>query len=707
VFRQRQWLAVLLLAVAPGALLISAPLPTPSPQATAATATPRDPQAMLVEEDRIAGASWLPRAQATRAERVAWWRDARFGMFIHWGVYSGLAGEWQGEPVKGYAEHIMRIKRIPRQVYLEKVAGAFNPTAFDADAWVKLAKRAGMKYLVITSKHHDGFAMFDSQVSPYNIVKATPFKRDPMRELREACRRQGIKFGFYYSHAFDWEYPDAPGNDWDYDNPGGDKQLHGGVRWYEQHPDLVARDERYVAQKAIPQVKELVAKYHPDILWFDTPSKQPPYLNLRILNALRQVDPNVIVNSRILQGVDKQLASQQATPAAHPSCGTGFADANQCGGEYHYADYQSTADRPAEFRPVEGDWEGIPTTNESYGYHKADRSHKPASHFVRLLAKAASKGGNLMLNIGPMGDGRIDPADVSILEGIGTWLDANGDSVYGAGRSPLAVQSWGVITQRSVSVVARSSSSAAMAAGTRAQPGADSPRLYLHVFDWPTAADDHAITVAGLQSNIRKAWLLTDKQQRALTVRRVNENDVAIALPDTAPDAIDTVIVADVEGAGPVRADTAQLLRARGETLLHVFDGHLSGEGARYDDGKANKDCVTEWTGNGAMVRWDVRVAEPVRLALAADYAASERHGGAFNVVVRDLQGVAPIQGLVTLDVKRTGGDQQFARHDLGTLALQPGHYTVTVSATRIDGELMRLRGLRWTPSATPTAAAP
>jgi alpha-L-fucosidase len=613
------------------------------------SAQPADPRTRLLAEDRVARETWMPKAQATRAERVTWWRDSRFGMFIHWGVYSGLAGEWKGEPVKGYAEHIMRIKRIPRQVYLDEVVHAFNPTAFDANAWASLAKRAGMKYLVITSKHHDGFAMFDSQVSPYNIVQATPFKRDPMKELREACQRQGIKFGFYYSHAWDWEHPDAPGNDWDYDNPAGDKQLHGGARWFEQNPDLVARDEHYVATKAIPQVKELIAKYHPDILWFDTPSKQPPFLNLRVLNAVRQADPSVIVNSRIITGVDKAM-----------------------GGDYNYGDYLSTADRPAEFRPVEGDWEGIPTTNESYGYHKSDRSHKPASHFIQLLAKAAAKGGNLMLNIGPMGDGRVDPADVSILEGIGTWLTANGESIYGTSRSPLPVQSWGAIT-------------AARASGQR---------LYLHVFDWPSS-DDRALLVAGLQSNIRKAYLLSDKQQKPLAVRRVNADDVAITLPNAAPDRVDTVIVAELDG--PARAEPSLLLRARGETLLHVFDGTLTGDGARYDDGKANRDCVTEWKGSGATVTWKVRVTEPLRMTIAADYAASEKHGGAFVVRVDDQT--------IEAKVERTGADQQFARREVGTLTLQPGHHTITVTPTRIDGELMRLRGLRWTPAPQPTAA--
>ena len=154
--------------------------------------------------------------------------QARFGCFIHWGVYSGPGGEWNGKPFKGYAEHLMRIEKIPLAEYKTKVVAPFNPAKFNADEWVKLIKDAGMGYLIITAKHHDGFAMWPSKVSRYNIRDATKFTRDPMRELADACRRNGIRFGFYYSHAFDWEDPDAPGNDWDYDNPGGDRKLHGG-----------------------------------------------------------------------------------------------------------------------------------------------------------------------------------------------------------------------------------------------------------------------------------------------------------------------------------------------------------------------------------------------------------------------------------------------------------------------------------------------
>jgi alpha-L-fucosidase len=183
-----------------------------------------------------------------------------------------------------------------------------------------------------------------------------------MKELAAACKKYGLKFGFYYSHAFDWEDPDAPGNDWDYENPGGDLNLFGGRNWYDIHPELLPKAIQYVDKKAIPQIRELLTNYHPDILWFDTPHKLPLSENIRILKQ-READPNVVVNGRLARS-----------------------------DHYNFGDYKNTADRPAEFFPVSGDWEAIPTTNESYGYSKEDNSHKPASHFIRLLAKAASRG---------------------------------------------------------------------------------------------------------------------------------------------------------------------------------------------------------------------------------------------------------------------------------------------------------------------------
>ncbi len=182
----------------------------------------------------------LDEPDPARDERIAWHTEARFGCFVHWGVYSSLGNEFEGRKGGGYAEHIMRVLKIPRATYLEKVALPFNAAKFDADTWVRLMHDAGMRYLIITAKHHDGFAMWPSKVSDYNI-NVTKFKRDPMAELSAACKKYGLKFGFYYSHAFDWEHPDAPGNDWDYDNPGGDKNRDDPNWWKGRRPDFLPK----------------------------------------------------------------------------------------------------------------------------------------------------------------------------------------------------------------------------------------------------------------------------------------------------------------------------------------------------------------------------------------------------------------------------------------------------------------------------------
>jgi alpha-L-fucosidase len=412
---------------------------------------------------------WWTTSMKTHEQRIAWWRDARFGMFIHWGVYSLPGGEWKGKKVGGYAEHLMRKEKITRAEYIA-LAKQFNPVKFNAEEWMVHAKNAGMKYFIITAKHHDGFALFDTKVSDFDIVDQTPFKRDAMAELAAAAKKHGMKFGFYYSHAFDWEHPDAPGNDWEYNNPGGDK-LIGTANWFDAHPEWLPKAQKYVDEKAIPQIKELLTKYNPDILWFDTPHKLPLSENIKILKAIRETDPNVVVNGRLVRS-----------------------------GSASFGDYKNTADRPAEFYPTAGDWEAIPTTNESYGYSKYDSSHKSVSHFIQLLANATSRGGNLLMNIGPKGDGSFDTKDLAILNGIGKWLNKNGESIYGSTAGDLPLQSWGVSTMKG-------------------------NKLYLHVFKYPV---DGKLYVGGLKSAPSRLYMLANKKQ--LTATRLNNMDVVINL---------------------------------------------------------------------------------------------------------------------------------------------------------------------------------
>ncbi|HEY8995315.1 MAG TPA: alpha-L-fucosidase [Lacunisphaera sp.] len=568
------------------------------------------------------GLRTLDEADADRDARVAWHREARFGCFVHWGVYSGPAGEWKGEKGGTYSEHLMRSLKIPRAVYLDEIVRSFNPTAFDADAWVKLMHDAGMKYLVITAKHHDGFAMYPSKVSDYNLATQTAFKRDPMAELSAACKKYGLKFGFYYSHAWDWEHPDAIGNGWDYGAPGGESG------WWEKRPDLIPKAAKYVEEKSIPQIRELIAMYHPDIIWFDTSSKTPPELCRRILAAVRAAGPEVVINSRIGGG--------------------------------NFGDYRSTADRPAYFPEVPNQWEAIPTTNESYGYKPSDTSHKPPAHFIRLLAQAVGKGGNILMNIGPRGDGVIAPEDQSILRGIGAWMQANGESIYGCDRSPLPVQPWGASTRKG-------------------------NRLYLHVFQWPA---DGKLVVGGLRSNPSALRVLAGGE---VGFRRLNADDAELTLPVTAPDATDSVLVLDFPS--QIATDRAIRLAPAGvTTTLHVMDGRLDGQGIRYGDGKTNRDVTEEWSGAEATVTWTVRVPTAARFRVAAQYnTLSAENTGSF-VVEAAQQALAGT-------VVPTANVSTFRTDPLGEISLPAGEHTIVVRAKKIaDGNLMRLRQLELTP---------
>lgn len=567
---------------------------------------------------------WWTQSMKTHEQRITWWREAKFGMFIHWGVYSLPGGEWKGKKVGGYAEHLMRKEKITRADYLA-LAHRFNPVKFDADAWVRAAKQAGMNYFVITAKHHDGFAMYDSKVSDFNIMAQTPFKRDPMKELAAACKKYGVKFGFYYSHAFDWEHPDAPGNDWEYKNPGGDLNLFGGRDWFDAHPELLPKAVKYVNEKAIPQIKELLLNYHPDIIWFDTPHKLPLSENIRILEAIRETDPNVVVNGRLVRA-----------------------------GDANFGDYKNTADRPAEFYPVEGDWEAIPTTNESYGYSKFDSSHKSVGFFIQLLAKAVSRGGNLLMNIGPKGDGEMDTRDLAILKGIGEWTAANKASIYDARPSVLPMQSWGVTTQKD-------------------------NLIYLHVFNWPK---DGKLQAGGLLSSINKAYLLQDKNKKALTVN-VKNRVLEIDLPRNAPDTNNTVIVLEVKG--EVKSGTLRSVASNMPTRLLAFDALLQGKGFGFGDGKTGRYYVDGWKSKNQTVSWNFDLAKTTNFKVIIKYIAPPADAaGTYTVLFNDM----------TFEQKVTTPEKEnsVTTTELGTTVLAAGKNVITIAPVTIEKkELMKL----------------
>ncbi|MFV0324516.1 MAG: alpha-L-fucosidase [Bacteroides xylanisolvens] len=520
------------------------------------TQLPQDKEAIIKARD-----GWWTEARKNYDQRMSWYNEAKFGCFIHWGVYSVPAGIWKGKKLGGYTEHLMRKGRIPLEQYKKELVATFNPTEFDAEEWMRHASEAGMKYFIITAKHHDGFAMYPSEAYPYDM-RLTKYGKDPMEALSKAAKKYGIKFGFYYSHAFDWEHPDAPGNDWDYDNPGGDKLLGGATWWTGERKTFLPNAEKYVKEKSIPQIQELIRKYDPDILWFDTPSKLPLYLNIRILEGIREVDPQgkIVVNGRLVR----------------------FSSQNM-------GDYRNTGDRSAFFFPTEGPWESIPTTNESYGYSVVDTVRKPVSFFVQLLASAASKGGNILMNVGPMGNGQWDQKDVEVFQGIGKWLKVNGESIYGTQRTNLPIQPWGVTTLKG-------------------------DTLYAHVYQWPS---DRKIVIGGLRSNIRKGWLIADKKAK-VQFNRLNTDDYVLTLPAKAPDTMDAVIALILDkkkASNPVR-----LLDAQKSNTLYTFDATLQGRGLGYGDGKPNRNYIKSWKNESQSMQWQLRLNEPAEYTIYLDY---------------------------------------------------------------------------------------
>ncbi len=332
-----------------------------------------------------------------REQRMAWWHEAKFGMFIHWGVYSVPAGTYDGKRIAGIGEWIMNQGKIPVERYQE-YAKEFNPSNYDADLWVRLAKEAGMKYIVITSKHHDGFAMFHSKVSNWNIVDATPFDRDPLKELSKACKKHGLKLGFYYSQAQDWCHPGgaAAGGHWD----------------KAQDGDM----SEYIRNIAVPQVKEILSNYGDiAVLWWDTP-----------------VDMNNELADMLIPLVDLQR---------------GILVNNRLGGGYE-GDFGT----PEQYIPSGGmagrDWETCMTMNDTWGFKSYDDNWKSTRTLIRNLVDIVSKGGNYLLNVGPTSLGEIPQPSIARLKEIGKWMDTNGQSIYGTTASPFHKLSWGRCTKK-------------------------------------------------------------------------------------------------------------------------------------------------------------------------------------------------------------------------------------------------------------------
>jgi len=329
-------------------------------------------------------------------ERMQWWKDAKFGMFIHWGVYAVPAGTYNGKQISGIGEWIMNRGKIPVSEY-RAYAKQFNPVNYNPDAWVKMAKEAGMKYIVITSKHHDGFALFDSKVTDWDVM-ATPYAKDLLKPLVEACHKQGLKIGFYYSQAQDWNHPGGAAN---------------GGHWDKaQDGDFDA----YLDKIAVPQVREILSNYgEMDILWWDTPQDMTAARAEKFLPILKE-HPKLITNNRLGGG------------------------------------YKGDTETPEQFVPSTGfpgrNWETCMTMNDTWGFKSYDQNWKSSKTLIRNLTEIVSKGGNFLLNVGPNALGEIPQPSIERLAAIGKWLDVNKESIYGTTASPFTYLSWGRATRK-------------------------------------------------------------------------------------------------------------------------------------------------------------------------------------------------------------------------------------------------------------------
>ncbi|CAA6677804.1 MULTISPECIES: alpha-L-fucosidase [unclassified Lentimonas] len=455
----------------------------------------------------VVSAQVVPAPSADKSTgRAAWLDEAKYGMFIHWGVYSTLAkGEW-----------VMSGSKIPVVEYKE-MASKFNPVKFDAEEWVAVAKNAGMKYITITSKHHDGFAMFDSEVTDYNIVDYTPFKRDVLQELKEACDNAGIKLGFYYSQTQDWEFPGGAGRKWD--------------------PAQKGDFRNYIDTKALPQLKELMTNYEPTHIWFDTPfsnkgKNTSPELAKEFVDVIREADPDTIINSRLMFHGNQVEGLKPEQYETLKEVGVDFLS---------YRDRTIPPHSPWEY------WETCMTLNDAWGYRANDHNWKTSQMVIMQLVEVVSKGGTFLLNVGPTAEGEIPAPAIAILESAGEWLKVNSESVYGAEETIFEGSGDYIkLSAKEQATLEKDALATGAGKGKKGHKQKDyawlatgrEGKLYLHFFQWPI----EPFELEGFDADkVTNAYFLADPGKSPVQFTQTG-GTVKVTLPAKPLDELNTVL---------------------------------------------------------------------------------------------------------------------------------------------------------------------
>lgn len=505
------------------------------------------------EMDKMWGESMV-KLRADAAGRGQLFADGNYAMFIHWGIYSNLANKVEGKTYYGIGEWIMNqnMADIPPKKYMS-LAKDFNPVKFDAKKVAQLAKDAGMKYIIITSKHHDGFAMYGSKSNSFNIMKATPFGRDPMKELADACKEVGIGFGFYYSHNQDWTFPGG--------NGGPPKDEDGNPATFDD----------YFVKKCLPQVKEITSEYGPiEIVWFDTPGNMPKKYVEQLVEVVRKNQPDAMISGRAGHGL---------------------------------GDYQSLGDMHVPIRNVDGLWETVDTTNDSWAYAWYDENWKTPKTILGRVVATVARGGTYMLNVGLRGDGTIPERAAGPLREAGEWIRKYPQVIYGADASPWEhALPWGDVTTMG-------------------------DRLFLSVFDWPDSGKLH---LPGMKNAVRSAKLLIPGKEGVALESSRSGGWTCLSVPDRAPDSLVSVIELQLDG----EPDVDPTFGLDPESYTGIEADFATVEGVSLEPKKwmekfgewKHIEQITGWE-KGGKATWEVEVLEP------GDYQVDLTYSGEGRVV--------------------------------------------------------------------------